>query len=304
MASDPGITRRTMLAHTARAAGAAAVASGLRSAMAQQTPSLEKLGGVWDMHGHLSGGVTGTPTERMATLLAYAQRMGIERLIVYMGYPFAADPSPEEVRRQNDQVLEALAYAPDRVLGFVYLNPKYVKESLAELDRCVARGPMVGVKLWVAVRCHERCLDSIMERATELKAPILQHTWSKATGNLAGESVPEDLSRLAARHPRTSFIAAHTGGEWESGIRAIRAAGNVTAEICGSDPAAGMVEMAVRELGPQRVMYGSDFGGRSFASQLAKVYGADVPDEAKRLILSGNIKRMLQPILTAKGVRT
>ncbi len=39
--------------------------------------------------------------------------------------------------------------------------------------------------------------------------------------------------------------------------------------------------MAVRELGAERVIYGSDAGGRSFASQLAKVYGADVPDSAK-----------------------
>jgi predicted TIM-barrel fold metal-dependent hydrolase len=29
--------------------------------------------------------------------------------------------------------------------------------------------------------------------------------------------------------------------------------------------------MAVRELGPERVIYGSDAGGRSFASQLAEV---------------------------------
>jgi predicted TIM-barrel fold metal-dependent hydrolase len=76
----------------------------------------------------------------------------------------------------------------------------------------------------------------------------------------------------------------------------------VTAEICGGDPTAGMVEMAVRELGAQRVIYGSDFPGRSFASQLAKVYGADVPEDAKRMILAGNIQRMLAPILAAKGI--
>ena len=60
--------------------------------------------------------------------------------------------------------------------------------------------------------------------------------------------------------------------------------------------------MAVRELGAERVMYGSDFAGRSFASQLAKVHGAAVPEKAKQLILAGNIKRMLAPIFTAKGI--
>ena len=147
-------------------------------------------------------------------------------------------------------------------------------------------------------------LDPIVERAIELKAPVLQHTFVKVTGNLPAESTPDHLAQLAARHPRASFIAAHVGGQWEWGIRAIRATANVTAEICGSDPTAGMVEMAVRELGAGRVMYGSDFGGRSFASQLAKVHGADIPDEAKRLILGGNIRRMLEPILAAKGMKS
>ena len=74
-------------------------------------------------------------------------------------------------------------------------------------------------------------------------------------------------------------------------------------DLAGSDPSAGFTEMAMRELGAERVIYGSDVPGRSFASQLAKVKGADIPDEAKRLILAGNLKRLLLPILKAKGVR-
>jgi len=228
--------------------------------------------------------------------------MGIERVIVFMGYPWAHDPSPREFRRQNDQVFEAIEHARGRALGFVYLNPKHTPECLAELDRCVRDGPMVGVKLWVALRCHDRRLDPIIERAAELNAPVLQHTWYKITGNLPNESTATDLAVLAARHPAARFIAAHVGGDWERGIRAIRSTTNVAAEICGGDPTAGVVEMAVRELGAERVVYGSDFAGRSFASQLAKVYGADIPEASKRMILSGNIKKMLAPILASKGI--
>jgi len=61
--------------------------------------------------------------------------------------------------------------------------------------------------------------------------------------------------------------------------------------------------MAVRELGAERVLYGSDAGGRSFASQLAKVYGAEIPDAARRLIFAGNLKRLLRPILSEKGIK-
>ena len=61
--------------------------------------------------------------------------------------------------------------------------------------------------------------------------------------------------------------------------------------------------MAVRKLGAERVIYGSDVGGRCFASQVAKVIGAEIPDSAKRLILGGNLRRLLTPILEAKGYR-
>ena len=57
----------------------------------------------------------------------------------------------------------------------------------------------------------------------------------------------------------------------------------------------------MRELGAERVIWGSDVGGRSFASQLAKVLSADIPDSAKELILGGNLRRLLAPVLKKKG---
>ncbi|MBM4024624.1 MAG: amidohydrolase [Planctomycetes bacterium] len=258
---------------------------------------------IWDVHTHLSGVPGDTPEARLGKLLEYADRLGIAKLCVFMGMSFTYDPSPEVVRRENDEVLRALRHFPDRAFGFVYVNPRHTQASLDELNRCVRDGPMVGVKLWVAQRCHEPTLDPIVARATELKVPVLQHTWLKITGNLPGESMPEDMAQLAARHPHATIICAHTGGEWEGGIRAIRPYPHVYAELCGSDPTAGFTEMAVRELGAERVLYASDAGGRSFASQLAKVLGADIPTAAKRLILAGNAKRILQPILREKGIR-
>ena len=258
---------------------------------------------IWDLHSHISGLPGRTPDERMVQLIKFADRMGIARLCVYMGVNLSFDPTPEDFRKQNDEVLQALSHWHHRAFGFVYVNPKHVKESLAEIDRCIRDGPMVGIKLWVALRANNRELDPIIERATELKAVVFQHTWLKIGSNFPGESTPMDLAALAARHPQATIICGHTGGDWERGIRVIRAQKHVAADLAGSDPAAGFTEMAVRELGAERVIYGSDGPGRSFASQLAKVQGADIPDEAKRLILGGNLKRLLLPILKAKGVR-
>jgi uncharacterized protein len=258
---------------------------------------------IWDAHCHLSGLPGRTPDERMAQLIAFADRLGIERLCVSMGMTWSYDPSPDEMRQANADVLAALKRWQHRAFGFVYLNPNHVEASLAELDRCVRDGPMVGVKLWVARHCNTPELGPIVERATELKVPILQHTYIKATGNLSGESTPMELAELARRHPKACFIAAHTGGDFELGIRALCDSRNVCVDLCGTDPTAGMTEMAVRELGAERVLYGSDAGGRSFASQLGKVLGADIPDAARKLVLGENCRRLLTPILKQKGVR-
>ena len=262
------------------------------------TPQFE----IWDLHAHLAGVPGDTPEERLGKLLEYADRMGIARLCVYMGMRFRFDPSPEEMRQENDEVLRALRHFPDRAFGFVYLNPKHTVASLDELNRCVRDGPMVGVKLWVAERCSAPSLDPILARATELKALVFQHTWLKITGNLPGESTPMDLVELARRHPQTNLVCGHSGGDWELGLRTIRSCENIYADLAGGDPTAGMTEMAVRELGAERVIYGSDVGGRSFASQLGKVWGAEISDADRRLILAGNLKRLLRPILRDKGI--
>jgi uncharacterized protein len=258
---------------------------------------------IWDLHCHL-GGVPGkTPDERIANLIKFADRVGIERVCVFMGYPFLYEPTPTQIREQNDQVLQAISHWHHRAFAFVYLSPQHVDFSLQEFDRCVKNGPMVGVKLWVAKRASAPELDPIVEAAASMNAVIFQHTWHKTTGNLPGESEPEDLAVLAARHPKVPIILGHTGGEWETGIRTVRHLPNVSADLAGGEPTTGQVETAVRELGAARVIYGSDAGGRSFASQLGKVMGADITEHDRRLILGENLKRMMLPILRRKGVR-
>lgn len=263
--------------------------------------SAPKQDGIWDVHCHISSGPGGTPEERIVRLIQFADRLGIERIVISLGSPLRSDPAPQELRDENDQVLRALGRFPDRAFAFVYLNPNHLEFSLQELERCVRDGPMVGVKLWVARRCNAPELDPIAERAAALDVPILQHTWLKVGGNSPGESTPYDIVELAGRHPQVSFICAHAGGDWEKGIRIVRAAGNVSIDLAGFDPTAGMVEMAVRELGAERVIFGSDSPGRSFASQLGKVLGAEIPEASRKLIQGGNLRRMLTPILKTKG---
>jgi predicted TIM-barrel fold metal-dependent hydrolase len=255
---------------------------------------------IWDLHCHLREDGATPPEELMTRTLGYADRMGIERLI-FLSFGHK-DSSPQDVVKVNDRYLRGLEKRHPRALGFVFVNPNHVENGLRELDRCVRDGPMVGVKLHVSLRCDAPQLDPILRRAAELKAVVYQHTWMKTPGNEPGESSPADVVELSARHPDAALICGHSGGNWELGVRTLRKHRRIPMAVEGFDPAAGVVEMAVRELGAERVLYGSDVSGRSFASQLAKVVGADIPDDARRLILGGNLRRLLGPILRAKGI--
>src|SRR6185295_3441541 len=257
--------------------------------------------GIWDNHCHMGGGPGTTPIERMDNLLKMADRMGVEHLSVHLGLVTGIeDPTPEQLTQDNNAVLEACRHAGKRTHGYVYLNPNHLEFSLKEFDRCVKDGPMVGVKLWIAKRCSAPELDPIVRRAAEQKVVVYQHTWLKVEGNQPGESTPFDMVELAKRHPGMTLICGHAAGDWERGIRIIRSSPNVLLEIAGSDPTSGFVEMAVRELGAERVIYGSDAAGRSFASQIAKVTGAAIPDAAKRLILRENLRGLLIGPLQAR----
>ena len=55
----------------------------------------------------------------------------------------------------------------------------------------------------------------------------------------------------------------------------------------------GMIELAVAELGPEKILYGSDMPLLDPHTQKAKVTGAEISDPAKALILGGNMARIL-----------
>jgi predicted TIM-barrel fold metal-dependent hydrolase len=224
------LSRRTVL-NSLVAGGASELLAGSQPAEAQSTVRRFR---IWDAHSHLHSAPGDTPEARMEVLVRCADRLGIERIILSQGYSADLHPTRLQMREENDRVLRAVRRFPDRAYGSVYLSPSFLDFSLQEFDRCVRDGPMVGVgELEADMRCNAPELDPIVERAIAMKAPILQHTWLKLDGNLPGESSPYDLVELARRHPDANFICAHTGGDWERGIRIIRTTKNICAGIAG-----------------------------------------------------------------------
>ncbi|MCA9044080.1 MAG: amidohydrolase family protein [Planctomycetaceae bacterium] len=206
---------------------------------------------------------------------------------------------------QPEALLKPLETWPDMLMGMIMLNGQRVDASLDALNRWLRDGPMLGVYFPgggpAALSCSHPNFHKLVQRIAELRGVIVQHTWFKTGGKQSpGESTPSELAELAARYPEQKFICAHAGGEWEKGIRAVRESPNILVETSGFDATAGFIEITVRELGPERIVFGSHLPSRSLGTELGKIIGANIPERAKSMILGENYRNLLQPILTSK----
>jgi len=247
-----------------------------------------------DFHAHpgFSHDLKGMRAEFRPALRA-AKHHGIDWVCLNALADWTESPTPVRVRKANDAVLALMEDYPDRVLRFCYVNPRYPDDSMKEIERCVVRGGMAGIKLWIACSARDKRVDAIAQRAAELRVPILQHAWYNARGQKPNESTPADVAAMAAKHPDTMIVMAHLTGAGERGISEIAPYENLSVDISGGEPEAGVVELAVKKLGANRVVFGTDTPIRSYGMTLGKVVGAKLTAREKKLILGGNAEQLL-----------
>ncbi|MDZ4849841.1 MAG: amidohydrolase family protein [Pirellulaceae bacterium] len=205
----------------------------------------------------------------------------------------------QRVQKNPDIVLKPLERWQDLLLGMIQLNPNNVPASLDALNQWLRDGPMLGVYFPGsgpgALTCTHRNFHPLVERIAQLKGIVMQHTWFKTGGKQgAGESTPLELAELASKFPEQKFLCAHAGGEWENGIRAVRDSPNIFVETSGFDSTAGFLEMAVRELGAERIVFGSHLPTRSLGTELAKITTAAISDEDRKKILGENYRKLIK----------
>jgi len=237
-----------------------------------------------------------TVEEDAALLAAAGARAGVARICTFSLHATCPrEPTPAQCREANDYALRMRDAKPEVFLPFCYVSPVFPEEAVAEIERCVVRERMVGVKLWVARRATDPGLDPIVEKAVALGVPVLQHAWRKTVGQLEGESYPADVADLARRHPQARIIMAHLNGVNPRGLEDVVDCANVAVDTSAGDPESGIVELAVARLGRRRVLYGSDAPIRHFAVMMGKVLGAGLDAETQRDILWNNAARRLPP---------
>lgn len=252
-----------------------------------------------DMHTHIMRSTSLIPPdEEVDTLVRLARHYDIQKAVhlgnFNLSWPSFDRPSPESIQAINSHNLQVVAQYPDFFIGFCYLNPANpISSILEEMDRCVVQGGMRGIKFETSVKATDARYDPIMARVEELGVPILHHAWYQMGNPSPNESSPAEIADLARRFPRVTIVMAHLGGARERGILDVAELTNVLIDTSGSWPESALVEYAVRRLGANRVVYGSDYPIRDFGAQTGRILGADLKQEEHGLILWGNAARVL-----------
>ncbi len=251
---------------------------------------------VFDAHGHIAhDGAMGIarihlPYNDADGLVGTMDRLGIDHCIVST-WSGITDGDPGS----NDITLRALERYPDRLLGYGTVNPRYPDEAWQEMQRVFRSGAMVGYKPYPPrqqVPLTDGAHRPMLEWADSSGAPVLCHGGMSPQGSIT----PDQLDRLAPMYPNAKFLLAHSGSNWtlaEALVPVSRRWGNIYAEITYTAILYGLVEYLVREMGRERVLFGTDCVMRDAAPQLGWVAWARIPLEDKRMVLGGNIARLL-----------
>ena len=221
-----------------------------------------------DVHAHFypERSPRGDWREYNAARLAAGDRIGVTVHVASVLGTFGRGsptyfPSRPDVTYGNDWLRRFQREHPDRVRGYVCVNPNYTEHAVAEITRGVKAG-MIGLKLAASRRADDRLLDPVCDAAGAHHLPVLHHIWQHRRRDWPQQEASDavELCALALRHPSVAFILAHIGGggDWLHSLAAVRDVPNVHVDLSGSGVDGGMLEACVDAVGPDRLLWGAD----------------------------------------------
>lgn len=232
-----------------------------------------------------------------AALVQLADEAGIDVLCCS-----AVAASAYDMRRGNQQMVDAVRRYPNRIIGFVNIpSADLGRAVLDEIEERALRDGFRGLgEIKTPVSLYEgfvpavsRSWLAVFRKAAALKLPMLLH------------QRPEVVRRIAEQVPEGTVIMAHMGngdleGNWRLAIEVAERCPNVYLETCGSTVDLGYIEAACAAVGAERVIFGTDLPLLDPHVQLAKIAGARIDEQARKRILGKNMARLLR--LTERAV--
>lgn len=258
-----------------------------------------------DVHvhfGHERGGRSDWEAQN-ARKLALGERLGITAHVASIlgtwGHTSPTYfPSPDDVAYGNGAMLALMRAHPQRVRGYVTVNPNYTAHALAQIAAFLDQG-MIGVKVAASRRADDRLLDPVAEMAAARDVPILQHVWQHRRGEVPNQEISDalDLMALADRHPATRFILAHIGGggDWAHSLRALATVPNIWVDLSGSGVDRGMLELCVACVGAERLLWGTDLTIDTGLAKLRALRAMGLSAGAMEAVRWKNAQRVFGP---------
>ncbi len=233
--------------------------------------------------------------------IAFMDRLGIEKMMISRPIT-SGEGTPKDFRSYNDTVLNAMKKYPKRLTGQFTVNVPYQKESLEEIRRCADQG-MVGLKVYTQIKINNPLFYPIIEKMIDLKMIIHMHSGCQLglggyrmkydIGIRPNTSIPEDFADIAKRYPEAMFQYAHIGGggDYEYACKMFTNHRNIYVDTSGSNNPGGMVDFAVKQLGEDRVFFGSD---NCYYQSVGKILAADLTASQKKKVFFENYNNILR----------
>jgi len=194
--------------------------------------------------------------------------------------------------------LEAFRETSGRFVFLAAFDPNDSK-SLRLVQACLDREEFVGVKIHPSLHncpAEDERYDAVWQLAAARRVPILTHSWDMSEQNPVQRlSFPNRFENYVSRYPEVTLILGHAGGRYRGHMAAAEMARryrNVFLDTSGDCYTLGLIEHLVERAGADKLMFGSDMTWIDPRTQLGMILDADVPTDAKRMILGGNAARV------------
>ena len=243
-----------------------------------------------DFHTHLDDHWFSTPLLSEEDFVAGLDRCGIERACVFTLRGFY-----EDCRIHNDKLLERVARDPSRLLPFITVDPRFGDASIVELERCIDTKLFFGVKLhpWIqsfAPSSVKPTMVELLKRAASANLPVLFHDGTPPY------ATTYQIAACARWVPEAKIVLGHAGlSDYTlAAAQLVRDIPNLYACLCG--PRTADVRHIVEIAGPEKLMFGSDFGLSDWMiieDRLDSVRLAGLSDDMLEMILYRNAQRLL-----------
>jgi len=231
-------------------------------------------------------------TRTFEEFVAYLDRTGVGRGIIN-SQRCQQNGTPAEFVAGNREVARYVEKYKGRFVGACVVNPLFIDEALREMEECRKQFGFV----WVGELCNYmkpsyeykiKQFEQLVEQTVKLGMVLDVHTEQ------------DEMDYIIEKFPRATIVFPHFGDGneyvdiWKR-IDLVAQHPNTYLDTSGyGHDRVGMLEYAVKKIGPDRVLFGSDFSINDPSTVIARIKHAFLSEERKQKIFSGNLQALLK----------